>query len=79
MNEHEIWRSFKGGESAQAIASRLNLGRGTILKIVLYIEADRATSRFFDMQYDEEGCPDPVPQRPQIPADLDKLENWLWR
>ncbi len=79
----EIWRRFRDGESAFQISQRFDsvgdVGVSTVLKIVLSVESEMATSSlFFDMEYDTEGCPSPIRKEkvrpPQQNADL---ENWL--
>lgn len=73
----EIWRRFKGGETTEAIAKSIDAGKSTVLKIVLLVESGMATSKFYNVEFDSEGCPDPVSVKVRPPKNLKKLEEWL--
>lgn len=81
LNEDDIaiWRRFKDGESAFSIGKSLDMGRESVLKIVLLVDYQMATSKFFERELDYEGCPVATRIDVQVPTDLDELEEWLKR
>lgn len=82
--DFEVWRRFRAGESASQIAQGFDgigdVGVSTVLRIVLLVELEMGTSPlFFEMEYDEEGCPNPVKKKRVYPPGTqnDDLERWL--
>jgi hypothetical protein len=79
----ELWRRFRSGESAASLARHFDrsgdVGVSTVLKIVLLVESEMATSPlFFKMEHDGEGCPNPVRKEKVRPPDGNAaLESWL--
>ena len=75
----EVWRRFHAGESVQQIAKSLDLGKKTVLLIVLSVEQEMGSSCLFhENATDAEGCPDPIPkQNIKIPSTIDGLERFL--
>jgi hypothetical protein len=77
-----IWRRFKNGETASSIAESFDrvgdVGVSTVLRIVLLVESEMATSHlFFEVEFDAEGCPVATRKEVVPPSGDTALEQWL--